>query len=102
MTGYGQVEKVDSNGTKYTEVYATFRGTQGPNAGETLYAYNLDDKSIYGSSKSRTVKVWIYRDKTIQHRGSEPAPLDAGFRKGSEYGCTNCGSKCFPCEILGL
>lgn len=63
MTGYGQVEKMDSDGTEYTEVYATFRGTQGPNAGETLYAYNLDDKSIYGSSKSRTVKVWIYRDK---------------------------------------
>lgn len=57
MTGYGQVEKVSADGTEYTEVYATFRGTQGPNAGETLYAYNLDDKSIYGSSNSRTVKV---------------------------------------------
>lgn len=63
MTGYGQVEKVHPNGTEYTEVYATFYGTQGPDAGETLYAYNLDDKSIYGSSKSRTVKVWIYRNK---------------------------------------
>lgn len=63
MTGYGQVEKMASDGTEYTEVYATFRGTQGPDAGETLYAYNLDDKSIYGSSNSRTVKVWIYRNK---------------------------------------
>lgn len=63
MTGYGQMDKVDSTNTEYTEIYATFRGTSGPNAGETLYAYNLDDKSIYGSSKSRTVKVWIYRDK---------------------------------------
>lgn len=63
MTGYGQVEKVASDGTEYTEMYATFRGTQGPNTGETLYAYNLDDKSIYGSSNSRTVKVWIYRNK---------------------------------------
>ena len=63
MTGYGQVEKMASDGTEYTEVCATFRGTQGPNAGETLYAYNLDDKSIYGSSNSRTVKVLIYRNK---------------------------------------
>ena len=63
MTGYGQVEKVHPNGTEYTEVYATFRGTQGPDAGEKLWAYNLDDKSIYGSSNSRTVKVWIYRNK---------------------------------------
>lgn len=63
MTGYGQVEKMDSDGTEYTEVYATFYGTQGPNAGEKLWAYNLDDKSIYGSSNSRTVKVWIYRNK---------------------------------------
>ena len=63
MTGYGQVEKVHPNGTEYTEMYATFYGTQGPDAGEKLYAYNLDDKSIYGSSNSRTVKVWIYRNK---------------------------------------
>lgn len=63
MTGYGQVEKVHPNGTEYTEVYATFYGTQGPDAGEKLWAYNLDDKSIYGSSNSRTVKVWIYRNK---------------------------------------
>lgn len=63
MTGYGQVEKVHPNGTKYTEMYATFYGTQGPDAGEKLWAYNLDDKSIYGSSNSRTVKVWIYRNK---------------------------------------
>lgn len=63
LTGYGQVEKMDSDGTEYTEVYATFYGTQGPNAGEKLWAYNLDDKKIYGSSNSRTVKVWIYRNK---------------------------------------
>lgn len=63
MTGYGQVEKVHPNGTEYTEVYATFYGTQGPDAGEKLWAYNLDNKSIYGSSNSRTVKVWIYRNK---------------------------------------
>lgn len=63
MTGYGQVEKVAPDGTEYTEVYAALRGTQGPNAGEKLWAYNLDDKSIYGSSNSRTVKVWIYRNK---------------------------------------
>ena len=74
MTGYGQVEKVDSNGTEYTEVYATFRGTQGPNAGETLYAYNLDDKSIYGSSKSRTVKVWIYRNKIDEFNIADQSP----------------------------
>ena len=63
MTGYGQVEKVHPNGTEYTEMYATFYGTQGPDAGEKLWAYNLDNKSIYGSSNSRTVKVWIYRNK---------------------------------------
>lgn len=63
MTGYGQVEKVHPNGTEYTEMYATFYGTQGPDAGEKLWAYNLDDKNIYGSSNSRTVKVWIYRNK---------------------------------------
>lgn len=74
MTGYGQVEKMDSDGTEYTEVYATFRGTQGPNAGETLYAYNLDDKSIYGSSKSRTVKVWIYRDKIRPFNIADQSP----------------------------
>lgn len=74
MTGYGQVEKVDSNGTEYTEVYATFRGTQGPNAGETLYAYNLDDKSIYGSSNSRTVKVWIYRNKISAFNIADQSP----------------------------
>ena len=74
MTGYGQVEKIDSDGTEYTEVYATFRGTQGPNAGETLYAYNLDDKSIYGSSKSRTVKVWIYRDKIRPFNIADQSP----------------------------
>lgn len=34
MTGYGQVEKVHPNGTEYTEMYATFYGTQGPDAGE--------------------------------------------------------------------
>lgn len=62
MTGYGQVEKVHPNGTEYTEMYATFYGTQGPDAGEKLWAYNLDNKSIYGSSNSRTVKVWIYRN----------------------------------------
>lgn len=62
MTGYGQVEKIHPNGTEYTEVYATFRGTQGPDDGEKLWAYNLDDKKIYGSSSSRTVKVWIYRN----------------------------------------
>lgn len=74
MTGYGQVEKVDSNGTEYTEMYATFRGTQGPNAGETLYAYNLDDKSIYGSSNSRTVKVWIYRNKISAFNIADQSP----------------------------
>lgn len=74
MTGYGQVEKVDSNGTKYTEMYATFRGTQGPNAGETLYAYNLDDQSIYGSSNSRTVKVWIYRNKISEFNIADQSP----------------------------
>lgn len=63
MTGYGQVEKVHPNGTEYTEMYATFYGTQGPDAGEKLWAYNLDNKSIYGSSNTRTVKVWIYRNK---------------------------------------
>ncbi len=63
MTGYGQVEKVHPNGTEYTEMYATFYGTQRPDAGEKLWAYNLDNKSIYGSSNSRTVKVWIYRNK---------------------------------------
>lgn len=47
MTGYGQVEKIHPNGTEYTEVYATFRGTQGPDDGEKLWAYNLDDKKIY-------------------------------------------------------
>ena len=74
MTGYGQVEKMDSDGTEYTEVYATFRGTQGPNAGETLYAYNLDDKSIYGSSSSRTVKVWIYRNKIKPFNIADQSP----------------------------
>ena len=74
MTGYGQVEKVDSHGTEYTEVYATFRGTQGPNAGETLWAYNLDDKSIYGSSNSRTVKVWIYRNKISAFNIADQSP----------------------------
>lgn len=74
MTGYGQVDKMASDGTEYTEVYATFRGTQGPNAGETLYAYNLDDKSIYGSSKSRTVKVWIYRDKINPFNIADQSP----------------------------
>lgn len=63
MTGYGQVEKMAPDGTEYTEVYATFRGTQGPDAGEKLWAYNLDDQKIYGSSSSRTVKIWIYRNK---------------------------------------
>lgn len=62
MTGYGQVEKMAPDGTEYTEVYSTFRGTQGPDAGEKLWAYNLDDQKIYGSSSSRTVKVWIYRN----------------------------------------
>lgn len=62
MTGYGQVEKMAPDGTEYTEVYATFRGTQGPDAGEKLWAYNLDDQKIYGSSSSRTVKIWIYRN----------------------------------------
>ncbi len=74
MTGYGQVEKVSADGTEYTEVYATFRGTQGPNAGETLYAYNLDDKSIYGSSNSRTVKVWIYRNKINAFNIADQSP----------------------------
>lgn len=74
MTGYGQVEKVSADGTEYTEVYATFRGTQGPNAGETLYAYNLDDKSIYGSSNSRTVKVWIYRNKINEFNIADQSP----------------------------
>lgn len=74
MTGYGQVDKVDSNNTEYTELYATFRGTSGPNAGETLYAYNLDDESIYGSSKSRTVKVWIYRDKINPFNIADQSP----------------------------
>lgn len=74
MTGYGQVEKMASDGTEYTEVYATFRGTQGPNAGETLYAYNLDDKSIYGSSNSRTVKVWIYRNKIKPFNIADQSP----------------------------
>lgn len=74
MTGYGQVEKVASDGTEYTEMYATFRGTQGPNAGETLYAYNLDDKSIYGSSNSRTVKVWIYRNKISEFNIADQSP----------------------------
>ena len=74
MTGYGQVEKMASDGTEYTEVYATFRGTQGPNAGETLYAYNLDDKSIYGSSNSRTVKVWIYRNKINPFNIADQSP----------------------------
>ena len=74
MTGYGQVEKVASDGTEYTEMYATFRGTQGPNAGETLYAYNLDDQSIYGSSNSRTVKVWIYRNKISEFNIADQSP----------------------------
>ena len=74
MTGYGQVEKVASDGTEYTEMYATFRGTQGPNAGETLYAYNLDDQSIYGSSNSRTVKVWIYRNKISAFNIADQSP----------------------------
>lgn len=74
MTGYGQVEKVASDGTEYTEMYATFRGTQGPNAGETLYAYNLDDQSIYGSSNSRTVKVWIYRNKINAFNIADQSP----------------------------
>lgn len=74
MTGYCQVEKMAPDGTEYTEVYATFRGTQGPNAGETLYAYNLDDKSIYGSSNSRTVKVWIYRDKINPFNIADQSP----------------------------
>ena len=74
MTGYGQVEKMASDGTEYTEVCATFRGTQGPNAGETLYAYNLDDKSIYGSSNSRTVKVWIYRNKINPFNIADQSP----------------------------
>lgn len=74
MTGYGQVEKVDSHGTEYTEMYATFRGTQGPNAGETLWAYNLDDKDIYGSSNSRTVKVWIYRNKINAFNIADQSP----------------------------
>ena len=63
-----------SDGTEYTEVCATFRGTQGPNAGETLYAYNLDDKSIYGSSNSRTVKVWIYRNKINPFNIADQSP----------------------------
>lgn len=74
MTGYGQVEKVDSNGTEYTEMYATFRGTQGPNAGETLWAYNLDDQNICGSSNSRTVKVWIYRNKISPFNIADQSP----------------------------
>lgn len=74
MTGYGQVEKIDPNNTEYTEIYATFRGTSGPNAGEKLWAYNLDDKSIYGSSNSRTVKVWIYRDKINAFNIADQSP----------------------------
>lgn len=74
MTGYGQVEKVHPNGTEYTEVYATFRGTQGPDDGEKLWAYNLDDKNIYGSSSSRTVKVWIYRDKINAFNIADQSP----------------------------
>ena len=73
MTGYGQVEKV-YHGTEYTEMYATFRGTQGPNAGETLWAYNLDDKDIFGSSNSRTVKVWIYRNKIDAFNIADQSP----------------------------
>lgn len=65
---------MSADGTEYTEVYATFRGTQGPNAGETLYAYNLDDKSIYGSSNSRTVKVWIYRNKINAFNIADQSP----------------------------
>lgn len=68
------MEKVASDGTEYTEMYATFRGTQGPNAGETLYAYNLDDQSIYGSSNSRTVKVWIYRNKINAFNIADQSP----------------------------
>ena len=74
MTGYGQVEKMASDGTEYTEVYATFRGTQGPDAGEKLWAYNLDDKNIYGSSNSRTVKVWIYRNKINAFNIADQSP----------------------------
>lgn len=74
MTGYGQVEKMASDGTEYTEVYATFRGTQGPDAGEKLWAYNLDDKNIYGSSNSRTVKVWIYRNKISEFNIADQSP----------------------------
>lgn len=74
MTGYGQVEKMNSDGTEYTEVYATFRGTQGPDAGEKLWAYNLDDQKIYGSSSSRTVKVLIYRNKINPSNIADQSP----------------------------
>lgn len=60
LEGYGMVEKT-YDGKDYYEMHAVMRATNGPGAGEQIYAYCLDDHNIYGASEGRTVKAYIRR-----------------------------------------
>ena len=60
LEGYA-MEEVRSG--DYYEIYAIMRATTGPGEGEKIYAYCLEENSIYGDSSTRTVRAKIFSSK---------------------------------------